>query len=57
MQVRNANDIGITALTGKAKYSGNAAGFFAERFIGTDKAKSGRFTATAELTADFGAYS
>ena len=53
----NSDEAGINldVLAGKAKYSGNAAGFFAERFIGTDTAKSGRFTATAELTADFSA--
>ena len=51
-----ANGIALTALTGKATYEGSAAGHFAERFIGTEEAKSGRFTATAELTADFGTY-
>ena len=49
-----AEGIGMGLLEGKAKYSGDAAGHFAERFIGTAEAKSGRFTATAELTADFG---
>ena len=43
----------VTGLEGKAKYKGSAAGFFAERHIGSDAAVSGTFTATAELTADF----
>ena len=41
-------------LTGKAKYSGTAAGYFAERHVDGNAAESGTFTATAELTADFG---
>ena len=43
----------IAGLSGKAAYKGAAAGFFAERHIGTATAASGTFTATAELAADF----
>ena len=43
----------IAGLSGKAAYKGAAAGFFAERHIGTDTAVSGTFSATAELAADF----
>ena len=43
----------IAALTGKAKYRGKAAGFYAERYVDEDTAVSGSFTATAELEADF----
>ena len=46
---------GIRELTGKAKYKGSAAGYFAERHVDADAAVSGTFTATAELSADFDA--
>ena len=52
-QAADANN-GIRALTGKAKYSGTAAGYFAERHVDGNDAESGTFTATAELTASFG---
>ena len=45
----------IAGLTGTAAYKGTAAGFFAERHIGTATAASGTFSATVELAADFGA--
>jgi hypothetical protein len=45
----------IVALVGKAKYSGKAVGFFAERRVDTEGAVSGTFTAMAELNADFDA--
>ena len=43
----------IAGLAGKAKYTGSAAGFYAERHVDSQGAASGTFTATAELTADF----
>ena len=43
----------IAGLEGKAKYTGSAAGFYAERHVDSQGAASGTFTATAELTADF----
>jgi hypothetical protein len=49
----NGSDNGITELTGIAKYTGHAAGFFAERHVNSNTAASGTFTATAELTANF----
>jgi hypothetical protein len=45
----------IVDLVGKAKYSGKAVGFFAERRVDTEGAVSGTFTAMAELNADFDA--
>ncbi len=52
-----ADHNGIIELTGKAKYSGSAAGFYAERPANSQGAVSGTFTATAELNADFDAAS
>ena len=45
----------LNALTGNATYRGPAAGHYAERTAQEDTAASGQFTATAELTAEFGA--
>ena len=49
-----ATDNGIEGLSGAATYTGTAAGFFAERHVDGNNAVSGTFTATAELTANFG---
>ena len=46
---------GIANLTGKATYTGHATGFFAERHVDSGTATSGKFSATAELTANFDA--
>ena len=51
------NGENIEGLSGTAAYKGTAAGFFAERHIGTATAASGTFTATVELAADFAAAS
>jgi hypothetical protein len=48
------DNIHLLELTGKASYSGSAAGFFADRRVGVDAAVSGTFTADATLSADFG---
>jgi hypothetical protein len=45
----------INGLEGEATYKGPAAGYYAERTAQEAVATSGSFTATAELTADFGA--
>jgi hypothetical protein len=50
----NDDPIHLDELTGKATYSGSAAGFFADRRVGVDDAVSGTFTADATLNADFG---
>ena len=41
------------AVTGKASYRGPAAGIYAEKKHGDQEARSGMFTAEANLTADF----
>lgn len=43
----------LKALISKATYTGNAAGYYATRAPGKADAESGRFTATATLTANF----
>ena len=45
----------INGLEGKATYSGPASGNYAKRLSRSTMAAAGRFTATATLTADFGA--
>ena len=45
----------IEGLTGRATYSGPAAGYYAKRNRLSTAAAAGRFTATATLKADFGA--
>jgi hypothetical protein len=50
----NDDPINLDELEGKATYSGTAAGYFADRRVGVDDVASGTFTATADISADFG---
>ena len=43
----------LAALKGSAKYEGEATGYYATRAAGSVEAESGRFTATATVTANF----
>ena len=43
----------LLTLEGSASYAGSAVGKYAERDTGTDTARKGLFTATANLEADF----
>ena len=49
------SDVTIEGANDSARYAGSAVGKYAERDIGTDTARKGLFTATANLEANFAA--